>query len=94
LKAGELLDGVGGFATYGLIENGLKAREIDALPIGLSEGKTLRRHVPKDQVIALSDVNCESDGLVASLWEEQRAHWPASTNAKKPFGQPALVGRE
>lgn len=94
LKAGETLDGVGGFATYGLIENGLTAREIDALPIGLSEGKTLRRQVPKDQVIALSDVNYESDGLVASLWEEQRAHWPAPTNVKKPFGQPALVGRE
>src|SRR6516162_1697230 len=38
LKAGEVLDGIGGFCTYGLIENTTTARSADALPIGLSEG--------------------------------------------------------
>src|SRR5467141_1115032 len=37
LKAGERLDGVGGFCTYGLVDNAISARESNALPIGLSE---------------------------------------------------------
>ena len=43
LKAGERLDGVGGFCTYGLIENTGTARAASALPIGLSEGCVLLR---------------------------------------------------
>src|SRR4029453_818569 len=38
LKKGERLDGIGGFRTYGLIDNAVAARSADALPIGLSEG--------------------------------------------------------
>ena len=38
LKAGERLDGVGGFCSYGLIDNRAAARAVGALPIGLSEG--------------------------------------------------------
>ena len=49
LKAGERLDGVGGFCSYGLIENRATARAVDALPIGLSEGCVLRRDVAKDE---------------------------------------------
>ncbi len=56
LKAGERLDGVGGFCAYGLIDNASSARGIDALPIGLSEGCVLRRDVPKDAVVSFGDV--------------------------------------
>ncbi len=52
LKAGERLDGVGGFCTYGLIENRSSAREMRALPIGLSEGCVLRKDVAKDDVVS------------------------------------------
>jgi hypothetical protein len=34
LKAGEQLDGIGGFYAYGLIDNTITARADDALPIG------------------------------------------------------------
>src|SRR5215475_4322291 len=50
LKAGERLDGVGGFCAYGLIDNRSAARSMSALPIGLSEGCVLRRDVAKDSV--------------------------------------------
>ena len=53
LKAGELLDGIGGFCTYGLIENATAARAVSALPIGLSEGCVLRRDVRKDVVVSI-----------------------------------------
>src|SRR6266851_5796428 len=56
LKAGERLDGVGGFCTYGLIDNRAAARAVDALPIGLSEDCVLRRGVAKDEVISFDDV--------------------------------------
>src|SRR5439155_9892576 len=40
-KAGERLDGIGGFCAYGLIDNAAAARAVTALPIGLSEGCVL-----------------------------------------------------
>src|SRR6516225_4189057 len=48
LKAGVRLDGIGGFCTYGLIDNSAAARAISALPIGLSEGCVLKRDISKD----------------------------------------------
>ena len=45
LKAGERLDGIGGFCAYGLIDNAAPSRAVSALPIGLSEGCVLRRDV-------------------------------------------------
>ncbi|HJS48611.1 MAG TPA: Gfo/Idh/MocA family oxidoreductase, partial [Gemmatimonadales bacterium] len=47
LRAGELLDGVGGFDAYGLVDNAAAARAADALPMGLSEGARLLRDVPR-----------------------------------------------
>ena len=79
LKAGEQLDGIGGFCTYGLIDNAITARADDALPIGLSEGRVLRRDVAKDEVISFKDVIARPDGLVEALWREQNALWPPAT---------------
>jgi predicted homoserine dehydrogenase-like protein len=77
LKAGERLDGVGGFCTYGLIDNTAAARAIDALPIGLSEGCVLRRDIPKDAVLAFGDVVSPPGRAAEALWHEQNARWPA-----------------
>lgn len=81
LKAGERLDGVGGFCTYGLIENRLAAREMRALPIGLSEGCVLRRDVAKDDVVSTEDIHPASETLIWKLWHEQNARWPAHVEA-------------
>ncbi len=76
LKAGERLDGIGGFCAYGLIDNTAAARGANALPIGLSEGCLLRRDVSKDSVLSLDDVE-KPDGLLAeALWREQNTLWP------------------
>jgi predicted homoserine dehydrogenase-like protein len=79
LKAGESLDGIGGFCTYGLIENAATARRIAALPIGLSEGCTLRRNLLKDSVLSFGDVEAHWDPLIESLWLGQNARWPIAT---------------
>jgi predicted homoserine dehydrogenase-like protein len=75
LKAGERLDGVGGFCTYGLIDNVSAARHVNALPIGLSEGCVLLHDVAKDSVLSSSDVRGRPSGVVESLWNEQAKHW-------------------
>jgi predicted homoserine dehydrogenase-like protein len=77
LKSGERLDGVGGFCSYGLIDNSASARSIDALPIGLSESCVLRRDVAKDQVISFQDVDRPRGRLSDVLWKEQFERWPA-----------------
>jgi len=76
LKAGEQLDGVGGFCAYGLIDNTITARADDALPIGLSEGRVLRRDVPKDQVVSFNELVARPAGLAEALWREQSELWP------------------
>jgi predicted homoserine dehydrogenase-like protein len=76
LKAGEHLDGIGGFCTYGLIDNAASARSMNALPIGLSDGCILRRNIPKDAVIGFNDVNLvDPEGLAVVLWREQNSRW-------------------
>src|SRR5438876_7745781 len=64
LKAGEQLDGIGGFCTYGLIDNAAAARATAALPIGLSDGCVLLRDVSKDEVLAFHDVERSPSGIV------------------------------
>ncbi len=76
MKAGERLDGIGGFCAYGLIDNTAAARSVDALPHSLSEDCVLRHDVARDQVISFGDVEEPSRGVVDELWREQRARWP------------------
>jgi predicted homoserine dehydrogenase-like protein len=81
LKAGERLDGIGGFCTYGLIENGAEARQSAALPIGLSEGCVLRREISRDAVLSFNDVEARPSGIVEALWHEQNARWPSHSSS-------------
>jgi predicted homoserine dehydrogenase-like protein len=83
LKAGERLDGVGGFCTYGLIDNSTDARALSALPIGLSEGCTLLRDVSKDGLISIDDVESPRGRLAENLWREQSARWPLVVQASR-----------
>ena len=77
LKAGERLDGVGGFCAYGLIDNASDARRAQALPMGLAEGCTLRHAVAKDAVLTSADVAMPPERPSDALWREQQRRWPA-----------------
>jgi predicted homoserine dehydrogenase-like protein len=81
LKAGERLDGIGGFCSYGLIDNIATARAMAALPIGLAEGCVLRRDISKDDVISFNDVESLRGRQVEALWREQNARWPLLTRS-------------
>jgi len=94
LKAGERLDGIGGFCAYGLIDNATTTRPASALPIGLSEGCILSRDVRKDQVLSFGDVvEPGRDPVVQELWDEQGKRWPLAAGSPEiPLMQPAPAG--
>jgi predicted homoserine dehydrogenase-like protein len=75
---GEVIDGIGGFHTYGLIDNTESARALRALPISLAEGAILTRPVAKDAVVSFDDVTMPPERLSDVLWREQMARWPSA----------------
>jgi predicted homoserine dehydrogenase-like protein len=75
LHAGETLDGIGGFACYGTIDNADAVGGEGLLPMGLSEGCTLKRDVPKDQAIRYADVEVPAGRLCDQLRAEQDRHF-------------------
>ncbi len=77
LRAGETLDGIGGFTSYGLLENYAISRAENLLPLGLSEGCRLARDVAKDEVITREAVVFPPGRLSDRLRAEQDALWPA-----------------
>ena len=92
LKSGERLDGIGGFCVYGLIDNASAARELGALPIGLSDGCILRRDVAKDEVVRFDDVDEAPAGVARKLWQEQNERWPGVPNASNSEALQESVG--
>jgi predicted homoserine dehydrogenase-like protein len=81
LEVGERLDGIGGFCTYGLIENSSDASRQRALPIGLSEGCVMTRRVPRDGVVTFDDVTMPPPRLSDELWHEQHARWTSNARS-------------
>lgn len=72
-KAGETLDGLGHYMTYGQCENYDAAKAENLLPMGLAEGCKLKRDVKKDQVLTWDDVEAPKDSLAHTLRAEQDA---------------------
>jgi predicted homoserine dehydrogenase-like protein len=75
LKAGQTLDGIGYYMTYGLCENADIVQAERLLPMGLAEGCRLRRDIPKDQVLTIDDVEIPRGRLSDKLRAEQDAHF-------------------
>lgn len=76
MRAGERLDGIGGFTAYGLIENFSTARAANALPISLAEGCLLKHDVKRDHMLTVDDVTMPAERLSDRLWREQLKAWP------------------
>jgi predicted homoserine dehydrogenase-like protein len=75
LKAGEVLDGIGGFTSYGLLENSEVCQAEKQLPMGLSQDCRLKRDILKDQIITYQDVELPRGRLCDELRAEQIAHF-------------------
>ena len=75
LKKGEMLDGIGGFTCYGMIDNSPACRKENLLPMGLSDGCRLTVDVRRDQAVAYSDIELPKRRLCDKLKDEQNAHF-------------------
>ena len=67
LKAGQTIDGMGHYMTYGLAENSDIVKSEQLLPIGLAEGCRLLRDIPKDQVLTYQDIELPEGRLCDRL---------------------------
>jgi len=75
LTAGQTLDGMGYYMTYGQAENSEVVEAERLLPIGLAEGCALRRDIAKDTVITYDDVDVPEGRLGDKLRAEQSARF-------------------
>jgi predicted homoserine dehydrogenase-like protein len=85
LKAGEVLDGVGGFMTYGVIYNFHEASSSSLLPMGIAGGCRLRRNLAKDGALSYADVELPANRTCDRLRTEQIARFgDAQTRVNRP----------
>ena len=77
LKAGEMLDGEGGYTVWANAIPATKSLAARALPIGLAHNVKLKRPVAKDTAVSFDDVELDRDLDVVELRREmERAEAP------------------
>lgn len=71
LKAGEILDGMGYYMTYGQAENAGIVHRDALLPMGLAEGCRLKSDIPRDAVLGYKDVVLPENRLCDRIRKQQ-----------------------
>jgi len=79
LKAGETLDGMGGFTCYGLVDTYENSIAANSLPMSLSVGCRLKRDIRKDEAVGYNDVALPKGRLCDQLRAEQTTHFAAQS---------------
>lgn len=67
LRAGETLDGEGGFTVYGRLAPAARSLALGALPLGLARGARLRTDVDAGAIVRRQDVTLDETNLAATL---------------------------
>jgi predicted homoserine dehydrogenase-like protein len=76
LRAGETIDGEGGFAVYGLSVSAELARRTGLIPLGLATGLRLKHNVPADHRLGYADLEApEQQSFAWQLRREQDARF-------------------
>jgi len=81
LKAGETLDGMGGFTCYGMVERYAVCDREDYLPMAISLDCRLKRDIAKDQPIHYSQVELPQERLCDRLRVEQKQRFQSNVKA-------------
>jgi predicted homoserine dehydrogenase-like protein len=71
LKAGETIDGLGGFSVYGIIETATETAAAGNLPIGLAPGAVLTQDVAIGETITYDHVKLDESLTIVRLRQEQ-----------------------
>jgi predicted homoserine dehydrogenase-like protein len=93
LRAGQILDGIGHYMTYGLCENADIVKAERLLPMGLAEGCRLKRDLKKDRVLTYDDVDVPAGRLCDQLRAEQDAYFFGDTEARHFWKAPGMLDK-
>jgi predicted homoserine dehydrogenase-like protein len=77
LEAGSVLDGMGGYCYYGLIENRNTVVSESLVPIGLVKDAVLTRPIRRDAPLRLDDLQLP-ENTVTQLWRETHQPVPSA----------------
>ena len=77
LRAGETLDGEGGYTVFGKLRPASFSLEHEALPLGLAHGAKLIRDVPKDRSVSWSDIDADASLTAVRVRRELEAEFRA-----------------
>ena len=77
LRAGDTLDGEGGYTVFGKLAPAHLSLARNALPLGLAHGARVIRDVPKDQTVSWDDVTVDESLLAVSIRKELESEFRA-----------------
>ena len=83
LKAGEKLDGEGGYMVYGKLMPAEKSMEIEGLPIGLAHGLVLKKDIKQGQGLSWEDVEYSEKNQAVAVRREMEAIFRKEFEAAK-----------
>jgi predicted homoserine dehydrogenase-like protein len=82
LKAGETLDGEGGYTVWGKLMPAAESLAAGALPIGLAHGVVLTRDIPEGGTVRWADVEIDATSQAVTVRREmERSFAPAEMKA-------------
>jgi predicted homoserine dehydrogenase-like protein len=79
LKAGETLDGEGGYCVYGNLIPAARSLSLNALPIGLAHHVKLKRDIKAGEFLTAADVTLDDTSLAVRIRREMEAQARQST---------------
>jgi predicted homoserine dehydrogenase-like protein len=77
LRAGETLDGEGGYTVFGKLAPAETSLRDSALPLGLAHSAKLIRDVPKDRTVTWNDVELDESQFAVQIRRELEAEFRA-----------------
>ncbi len=81
LRAGDTLDGEGGYTVFGKLAPAHLSLANNALPLGLAHGAKLIRDVPKDRTVSWDDIAVDETLLAVRVRKELEAQFRAESVA-------------
>ncbi|PSL37685.1 putative homoserine dehydrogenase-like protein [Labedella gwakjiensis] len=85
LRAGDTLDGEGGYTVFGKLAPAHLSLSRNALPLGLAHGAKLIRDVPKDQTVSWDDVQLDESQFAVQIRRQLEAEFRAEHQAAGPL---------
>ena len=86
LQPGERLDGEGGYTVYGQLMPAADSLALDAVPIGLAHGITLRNAVPAGQPVKWGDVEFDATKEAIRVRKDMEAMFRQELGIETPAG--------